>query len=1161
MAIGQWLEQLRASREPDLAFRGDGSELVLFTQAEHFHALERGRGGELALAQFVHLKMLAEQGLAESIANGFVLAPDDAVRLEPDLRRLFSLPDPWPGSMELKTEGTTASAAFRMAWELVNTDGGRLARYRLDGPLLRIGEQRCFLPSPPQWQALSAVANHQAMDERERCEYRNLLAIHRIHHAVEAGLDADLRHFDAIRTVVPEQVAAAVTVEPGGDLRLDPAFGGDLSTDAVAARLGQIGPDDDRVQSLRVEDTIVLLDPERLAKVQEIIRHRRIPKAQAEQFFKTPSAFLDAALVDMDEGYSLRVRGMTEFRQAYFGDTEASEIDWLDRGGKLAAQPIGPGELSRLITDVDDLERFREQNEDARRTGATELQFDGSLVDIQDRGAIEQALKDLERELRQEKPVVDDQEPLETTEQTKIVVVDAALNDDDLDVGETSPEEHLPYGGPLDWTAYRRQPFPYQEDGVRWLLGLAANVVGAESRDSAAGALLADDMGLGKTFMSLVGIQEFYRLCEQRDQLCKPVLVVAPLSLLEGWRQEVADSFNDSPFDDIAILHGDADLSRFRVDGRGIETAVQDLDSDPSQALLSLKVGADFGSERLDLPKRLVLTNYKTLANYQFSLCRVDWSFAILDEAQNTKNPNAQQTRAAKAIKAQFRLMVTGTPVENSLTDFWCVMDTARPGLLDSYQAFRKQYVLPLLRADSDLQQVREATGRALRQKVNGLMLRRMKEDQLEGLPAKTIHSGVAGSDGRQQYHEAMACHMTEHQHQVYDSVVSATLTDLEQQREGGGNPVLVGLMRLRDVSLHPDLLTRAQLSLPDSAAGCREECLRSGKLAALLAILEEIRGSGEKALIFVINKRLQAFLSHALGRLFEIPVPIINGDTKAVAKNKATRTRQRIIAEFQQASGFGLLVMSPVAAGVGLTITAANNVIHLERHWNPAKEDQATDRVYRIGQQRDVNVYLPILLHPTKDSFDLNLHRLLSRKVDLKDAVVTSQDIRPEEMADSGLFGEERPASNSRLLLDDVVDMEWETFEALVAELLVLEYSGDAQLTRRSNDKGCDVVLRSPEKNLLVQCKATAERQLRGDSFVREVQSARTYYQAKLNEEFPNLGVFTNARSYSKDGKQAAKLYGVDLFTFDWLKKSLLRHSVDRAALLRRLDRNRLTI
>lgn len=138
--------------------------------------------------------------------------------------------------------------------------------------------------------------------------------------------------------------------------------------------------------------------------------------------------------------------------------------------------------------------------------------------------------------------------------------------------------------------------------------------------------------------------------------------------------------------------------------------------------------------------------------------------------------------------------------------------------------------------------------------------------------------------------------------------------------------------------------------------------------------------------------------LSLALGRLYELAtVPIINGDTKAVSRNKLSATRKSIINDFESVNGFNIIIMSPIAAGVGLTIVAANNVIHLERHWNPAKEAQATDRVYRIGQTKDVNVYIPILHHPNYESFDVNLHKLLSKKIMLKDAVITPEQVMPK--------------------------------------------------------------------------------------------------------------------------------------------------------------------
>ena len=155
-------------------------------------------------------------------------------------------------------------------------------------------------------------------------------------------------------------------------------------------------------------------------------------------------------------------------------------------------------------------------------------------------------------------------------------------------------------------------------------------------------------------------------------------------------------------------------------------------------------MGKVFGSDRLDLPERLVITTYQTLRYYQFSLCSIDWGVVVFDEAQNIKNPNSLQTRAAKGLKASFKLVTTGTPVENSLADFWCLMDTAYPGHLNSYQSFRKNYISPIIQcAGDEIEETRDRIGRELRRKVGCLMLRRLKEDNLEGLPEKRIFVGI----------------------------------------------------------------------------------------------------------------------------------------------------------------------------------------------------------------------------------------------------------------------------------------------------------------------------------------------------------------------------------------------------------------------------------
>ena len=173
--------------------------------------------------------------------------------------------------------------------------------------------------------------------------------------------------------------------------------------------------------------------------------------------------------------------------------------------------------------------------------------------------------------------------------------------------------------------------------------------------------------------------------------------------------------------------------------------------------------------------------------------------------------------------------------------------------------------------------------------------------------------------------------------------------------------------------------------------------------MLAVFSVTDSVYNKGEKCIVFVISKKAQQFLSAALEVRYGIQVDIVNGDTKTTSKN-TDKTRVGIIDRFQSAPGFGVIIMSPVAAGVGLTVTAANNVIHLERHWNPAKEAQATDRVYRIGQEKPVNVYLPIAVHQEMQSFDERLNLLLRNKTDLSTAVVTTNVVAEEAMIE--IFG-----------------------------------------------------------------------------------------------------------------------------------------------------------
>ena len=211
----------------------------------------------------------------------------------------------------------------------------------------------------------------------------------------------------------------------------------------------------------------------------------------------------------------------------------------------------------------------------------------------------------------------------------------------------------------------------------------------------------------------------------------------------------------------------------------------------------------------------------------------------------------------------------------------------------------------------------------------------------------------------------------------------------------------LAALTQLRSISLHPRLENESALYCEDGKHA-RQLMMESGKLAVLLQLLDEIRSKGEKVILFMMTKRLQRVLKLWLDQIYDLNVAVINGDTQAVATRAEDMTRKKLIAEFEAKSGFNILIMSPVAAGVGLTVIGANHVVHLERHWNPAKEAQASDRVYRIGQTKPVFIHLPAVTHPQFDSFDVHLDRLLRGKLMLKDAVVTPEAVSESEMIQS---------------------------------------------------------------------------------------------------------------------------------------------------------------
>ncbi len=1129
MALQDWLKKRKSSNSKPpqessfkLAWDTQGVSLTLKEFSEHEDPFELR--SEIEMLQSQALDFLLEGGQGDSIEGGIYLSHEEFVQLDLQHRDLFDLPEPWPGQLKFEKRGFSYSSDVEFSIQLIKANGEPLHHFSWNGPFLEVSSEERYLPDALQYQALKAVETHSKLSKSKKTEYRNLSLVHLLMESREQGLSLSMEPFGDLKTSKPDQVGLRVDSNEDGSLELSPSFGAKFDHQLVKERLGQLNPNESD-GSLRVDKDIILIDEEKFTAIQEIKKNRKIPKRLRQEFFKNPSAFLNTSIVNLDSGFSWRVRGAGPFQHAYFGQRETSGESWYEyeAGQKTPSEPLNPASLPSVIKSRADLEEFQQKLIDAQKTGAQAILFKGKTFDITNDEALRAEIEKISNTLNEDSASAEADFSQEVPKDPTVLQIET--HDESIEETmslDSAPEEGVFSKRKVDWNNLKREPYPHQEKAVRWLIYLAI-----ENLEKWGGALLADDMGLGKTFSALVFAQELLNHLQNHPEKNQPILVVAPLILLDVWEKEIADTFKNSPFEKekMVVLQSARDLPQYRHQGKGRETHQdlsepeinQGIESNASEMDQQINYALDW--EALE-QQSLVLTTYGNLRDYQFSLARIDWSLVVFDEAQNIKNPNTIQTHAAKALKAKFKLLLTGTPVENSLADFWSLFDCLEPGHLGTYQDFRKKYIRPILNASPE-SQIREEIGKTLRKKAGGYMLQRSKEDELKGLPKKEIIPKF--------------CTMPQEQQKRYD----ASLNTIIEGIESGEKAIqLKGLHWLRKVTLHPDLLGGSP-KLPTSTQEAQACFEKSGKLNKLLEILNSIAKKGEKVIVFVTSKDLQDLLKAGLESIYRQKVNVINGDTKTTAKKNQNQTRKGFIEHFQKSNGFQILIMSPIAAGVGLTITEANNVIHLERHWNPAKEAQATDRIYRIGQKKEVNVFIPILQHPELESFDIKLHHLLENKVSLKDAIMTQDVVREDQMVD--IFG--KPAKNpesQRLRIEDVSRLDPYLFEALIAEIYAKK-GEDARLTLRSGDHGADVVVfQENGKNRLVQCKHTKSGKPQSSNGIFEILQAQDHYKKQTSKTFEHLEVYTNAKAFGKSAQHSAKTQNVELKCYKDLEKDL---------------------
>ena len=1065
------------------------------------------------------MEILCLEGRAEDCGDGVLLPHETAAALPEQDRALLQLPELSPYYMSVHADGNLGHNDLHYHIRVLRPDGMPFVNPKFLGAILEIDEETRYSLDRDQYHILRIVEESNsgiaAVSRAELPAYnsRNLAALQKSAKASGSKLDSLLSE-ENNRIIIPDKLDIRFREENGlfyvAPVLLQEGDGGVLH-DVDAEQFQELFRKRGAKTLYKAHDgtrTRYVCAPEIREGLEQIHRTKPMPKEEMERYTRQPRELFS------DDVFHFRKAEEAQdaddaYRAAAEEECGAAE-DWLPEEGEIGAAysdrvtGVAPIHRSAYYGSGHRTEWLPPEGEGAAHT---EENGDGDTAADGGRSVMSVAEEEEKKVAGDSVPAQGyaeyiDSDPLIAAEEmapqgAQIVpaspqALDIKANFDLVDyVPETERR-----AGALDDTALRADVklLSYQEDGVAWMF--EAWMRGYK------GVLLADDMGLGKTLQTLAFIA---RLRKGTAGDGKPILVAAPIALLKNWQNEYQKFIAPDVFRDIVPLHGAA-LRRYETGG-----------TTPN------------GKKKLEIslaPDTIALTTYETLRDYQFSFAEVHWGLIIVDEAQKMKNPTTGVTKAIKAMKYDYAVCLSGTPVENSWMDLWSIMDFVQPGKLGDLKEFSARYLAPLRKQDGNPRQI-EQLGSRLKENLNPLFMRRMKQDHIEGLPAKHIHR--------------CSCEMPPYQKQRYLAVIEAG-------KNGDIHPLEM-IARLRNISLHPDLGSKQPAAFYTMPPG--DVIGQSARLIKVFEVLAQIRTQEEKALIFVLSRDMQLILKHLLQEQFGMTILApVNGEMNGTA-------RQKIVDMFNASQGFNVLILSPEAAGVGFTITAANHVIHLSRTWNPAKEDQATDRVYRIGQERAVHVYLPMACHAdfgAGGSFDEKLDELLAHKRKLSENVLFPT-------SDGGKDGLELARQLTDMTtgaieayhwsVEDVDGVKGTIFERLVAELYGATEEFHAEQTPVSHDNGADVVvLEEPHRKtgLLIQCKHREDpRKPVGKEAVQEISAAVRFYEGQYPDVRFTPVALTNAAAFTDGAVQLAAVNGVRLMMRSDLDQLLRKYPLVR--------------
>lgn len=1038
------------------------------------------------ISQLAILAELKDNGLANYTDDSCEVEIVDILKLNDIDKQTLELPNSYPYEILVESDGTLTHNSFKFKYGFYDfaPNGTRLKVSR-NGAIIKIEETE-YLLSENQYLLCEAIEEFNNLPDVEKGNVTNLKKLSELKTlSKESGLTLE-QFLSNQELYVPEKIKLDVDFNNGlfeivPTVEIDNAIGFTNTFDKLPM-VRDVYP----VSSNNGETTRVVISENQKAELQKIKTHRKISDREAiQEIIEHPELFFDDDVIDFTVFYSDRVKEIGVYSPKLYPFASPYKSQWIP--GIVIKDKVH-GEKKIYFKTPEKLNDFIEQKEKAVKEKKLTVEWENAEIPIED---AEKFIKSAKKQFENpNKPIKQEKK---TDYEVLIIKENAELTE--FSNGNELPEnlKHSFYEIPNLNNGISLKE--HQKEGISWLQSLF--------KENFAGGLLADDMGLGKTLQLLYFIEWHSQTCDDN----KPYLIVAPVSLLENWENEYEKFFNPQNLP-LCKLYGGVSLTK---------------ENNPIQNQQDAK--------RLQF-KQIILTNYETLRSYQISLGLVDFAIIALDEAQKIKTPGTLITNASKALKADFKIAMTGTPVENTLVDIWCLMDFAVPGLLGNAKDFAKEYQKPLSDENTDIKALTEQ----LRNNIGVFIKRRLKSDVAKDLPKKHDNQNS-------RIKKVMPSVQLDRYKQEIEMANDSELEGVEKR-----NQKLKSLWAVRDISDHPYLLESQILKFSSD-----ELINSSSKLQTTVGILADIKSKNEKVIVFADRRETQKMLQKVVYDTFGIFTSIINGDTPTTKQleGKSKLSRQQTINRFQEEEGFNVIIMSPIAAGVGLNVTKANHIVHYTRHWNPAKEEQATDRAYRIGQQKDVFVYYPMAIFPDdmKDekgnkmkSFDEILDTLLNNKKSLASNTLfpTEQaEITPDELF-GNIFGTKTESKPKVQTLNDIDRLNPNLFEATIGALYYKQ-GFEVYLTPYSNDKGVDVVVLKDGENYLIQAKQT--KSLVGNDAIQEICTAKKYYEDKFKEQFKLLTITNN--DYSSSATILAKSNDITLLNRGHLENLIVNNDI----------------